>query len=256
MDTRKRFAGKVVLITGASSGIGRDTAMEFAKEGAHVVVAARRREQGLAACAEIESYGVEALFVETDVAKEADCKRMVDETMARFGRLDIAFNNAGLGRSGVPIPDENLESFNQIIAVNLTGCFLSMKYEIPALLASGGGAIINTTGGAGLHGSPGGSAYSASKAGLDALTKCAAKEFATQNIRVNAIGPGATHSEMMARWMARVPGVEAMVTKNQPMGRIAAGAEIARAVLFLASDDASFMTAQVMSVDGGSNDVG
>lgn len=255
MDGKKRFEGKVVLITGASSGIGKDTAFEFAKEGAHVVVAARRRDQSLEVCKAIEAYGVQALFVETDVAKEADCKRMVDETMAKFGRLDVAFNNAGLGRSGVPIPDENLESFSQIVAVNMTGCFLSMKYEIPALLASGGGSIINTTGGAS-RGSPGGSAYAASKAGLDALTKCAAKEFATQNIRVNAISPGATHSEMMARWMARVPGVEAMVTKNQPMGRIAEGSEIARAVLFLASEDASFMTAQIMAVDGGSNDVG
>ncbi|WP_176695911.1 SDR family NAD(P)-dependent oxidoreductase [Phenylobacterium immobile] len=255
MSKRKRFEGKVVLITGASSGIGKDTAMEFAKEGANVVVAARRRDQSLDVCKGIESYGVQALYVETDVARSPDCKRMVDETMAKFGRLDIAFNNAGLGRSGHPIPVEDEEIFNQIIAVNLTGCFLSMKYEIPAILASGGGAIINTTGGAS-RGSPGGSAYAASKAGLDALTKSAAKEFASQNIRVNAISPGATHSEMMARWMARVPGVEAMVTKNQPMGRIADGAEIARAVLFLASEDASFMTAQIMAVDGGSNDVG
>lgn len=256
MDEKKRFEGKVALITGASSGIGRDTAIEFAREGAHVVVAARRRDKSLEVCEQIESFGVQALYVETDVSRSADCKRMVDETMARFGRLDVAFNNAGLGRSGVPIPDEDEDVWNQLIAVNLTGCFLSMKYEIPAILATGGGSIINTSSTGGLKGGAGSSVYGASKGGLQVLTKCAAKEFASQNIRVNAICPGATHSEMMERWMNRVPGVAERVTKDQPMGRIADGVEIARAVLFLASDDASFMTGQLMAVDGGAYDGG
>jgi NAD(P)-dependent dehydrogenase (short-subunit alcohol dehydrogenase family) len=256
MSEKKRFEGKVALITGASSGIGKDTAFEFAKEGAHVVVAARRRDQSLEVCKEIESYGVQALYVETDVSKSADCKRMVAETMAKFGRLDIAFNNAGLGRSGHPVADEDEDVWDQLIAVNLTGCFLSMKYEIPAILASGGGSIINTSSTGGLKGGAGSSAYGASKGGLQVLTKCAAKEYASQNIRVNAICPGATHSEMMQRWMNRVEGVAEKVVQGQPMGRIADGIEIARAVLFLASDDASFMTGQLMAVDGGAYDGG
>lgn len=246
-----RFEGKVALVTGGSSGIGRAAAVEFAREGARVVIAARRVEESRLVVEEIEAFGGEAIHVATDVSKAEDCKRMVDEAMARFGRLDVAFNNAGIGRSGHPVQDEELEAWLSVLSVNLTGTFLSMKYEVPALLASGGGAIVNTSSVGGMAGRAGSCSYSASKGGIQSMTKSVARELAQSNIRVNAICPGATHSEMMSRYFARVPEGEALTLQSNPMGRIAEAQEVARAALFLASDDAAFMTGQLMSVDGG-----
>jgi A-factor type gamma-butyrolactone 1'-reductase (1S-forming) len=246
-----RFEGKVAFVTGATSGIGRATAVEFAREGADVVIAARREQQGAEVVEEIEALGRRALYVPTDVAKTEDCRAMVERALERFGRLDAAVNNAGIGRSGHDVVVEEEEVWDNVISVNLKGVFLCMKYEVPALLKSGGGAIVNTSSVGGLKGRAGSSAYCSSKAGVHAVTKCAALEFAAQGVRVNAICPGVVSTEMLDRWIARVPEVAKELTVNQPMGRIADAREIARAILFLASDDASFMTGQLMAVDGG-----
>lgn len=241
---------KVVIVTGGTSGIGRAAAQLFAREGANVAVAARREEEGDAVAAQIVADGGRAIFVRTDVSVSEDHRNLVESTVEAFGRLDLAFNNAGTEQFGQSIADLDEDEWDRVLRVNLTGVFLSMKYQIPAMLASGGGAIVNTSSVGGLVANPGLSAYQASKHGVIGLTKVAALECATQNIRVNALCPGGTRSEMFDRWVED-PDVHAQVIAAHPIGRFSEPIEQAEVALFLLSDAASYVTGVAMPVDGG-----
>jgi NAD(P)-dependent dehydrogenase (short-subunit alcohol dehydrogenase family) len=190
------FIGKVALITGGTSGIGKETALQLAKAGAKVVVAGRRPAEGNAVAAEIQAAGGEAVFVQTDVTMEDQVKHLVDETVRHFGRLDIAFNNAGIEQLG-PITDVTEADYRKVFDINVLGIFLSQKYEIPAMLKSGGGSIINTSSIVGHVAMPGASIYIASKHAVEGITKTTALEMAGQGIRVNAVAPGAIATEMI-----------------------------------------------------------
>jgi NAD(P)-dependent dehydrogenase (short-subunit alcohol dehydrogenase family) len=249
-----RFAGRVALVTGATSGIGKETALQFAHEGAKVVLAARRAELGRALEKEISALGGEALFVETDVTRADSLANMVEAALKRFGRLDCAFNNAGIaGEAMKPTADHTLENWNAVIATNLTGVFASMKFEIPAMLKNGGGAIVNAASTYGLIGSTAGHVpYAAAKHGVIGLTKSAAIEYAKAGIRVNAICPGWTHSEMVDPALEAMPEVlGGLIAQDVPMGRVADASEIARAVLWLCSNESSYVTGTSLTADGG-----
>ncbi|MBP2302100.1 SDR family NAD(P)-dependent oxidoreductase [Azospirillum picis] len=245
-----RLQDKVAIVTGGNSGIGRAAALLFAREGASVAVAARREAEGRAVADRIVREGSKAIFVRTDVAVADDHRKLVDATVAAFGRLDLAFNNAGMAQSGTAIADLGEDEWNRVIAVNLTGVFLAMKHQIPAMLEAGGGAIVNTSSVGGLVANPGLSAYQASKHAVIGLTKVAALELAQRNIRVNAICPGGTRSEMFDQWTAD-PAVNAQVLAAHPIGRFSDPAEQAEAALFLLSDKASYVTGVALPVDGG-----
>jgi len=246
-----RFTGKVVLVTGGTSGIGKATAIAFAREGAKVVVSGRREKEGLAVVEEIQKNGGTAHFVQADVAKEADVKRLVDETVRKFGRLDIAFNNAGVEWMG-SLTDATEADYRRLFDINVWGVLASMKHEIPAMLKTGGGAIINTSSVAGHIGLPGASVYIATKHAVEGLTKTAALEFAKQGIRVTAVAPAAIETDMVDRFVGgegseQRKGLAAM----HPVGRMGKSEEIAEAVLYLASDAAKFTTGISLPVDGG-----
>ena len=244
-----QFQGRVALITGASSGIGRTTAIAFAEEGAKVAIAARRAAESEEIVREIQSKGGEAIFVATDITKPDHVERLVKTTVDRFGRLDLAFNNAGvLGTPFVPTPEYAVDTWEQVISVNLTGVFLSMKYEIPAILASGGGAIVNMSSIAGKVGGGGGIAYYASKHGVIGATKAAALEFAAKGIRINAICPAVIKTEMADQLLAKA---EAPILAAHPIGRFGVPEEVSEVVTFLCSKKASFMTGHAYAIDGG-----
>jgi NAD(P)-dependent dehydrogenase (short-subunit alcohol dehydrogenase family) len=245
-----RFVDRSVLVTGAGSGIGRATAQLFAAEGARVVAVDQNEADAEKTVALIKEGGGDALAFAADVSREADCRRMVERAVAAYGKLNVAFNNAGVGASGFAVADEEEIAFSRLIDVNLKGVFLSMKYEIPAMLAAGGGAIVNTASVAGLVGERGIGAYSASKHGVVGLTRTAALDYIGRGIRINAVCPGATRTRILADWF-QDPKVEAFILSRHPIGRIAEPEEIGRAVLFLASDDASFVVGQALAVDGG-----
>jgi NAD(P)-dependent dehydrogenase (short-subunit alcohol dehydrogenase family) len=245
-----RFAGRSILVTGSGSGIGRAAALLFAEEGGRVVVVDQDENEAQATATSIRQNGGEALAIGADVSREADCRGMVERAYAAYGRLDVAFNNAGIGASGFAVADEEEVAWSRLIDVNLKGIFLAMKYEIPAMVGAGGGAIVNTASVAGLVGERGIGAYSASKHGVVGLTRTAALDYIGQGVRINAVCPGATRTRMLANWF-QDPKVEAFILSRHPIGRIAEPEEIARAVLFLASDDASFIVGQALAVDGG-----
>jgi NAD(P)-dependent dehydrogenase (short-subunit alcohol dehydrogenase family) len=245
-----RFAGRSILVTGSGSGIGRAAASLFAAEGGRVVVVDQDESEAQATANSIRQNGGEALAIGADVSREADCRGMVERALAAHGRLDVAFNNAGIGASGFAVADEEEVAWSRLIDVNLKGIFLAMKYEIPAMVGAGGGAIVNTASVAGLVGERGIGAYSASKHGVVGLTRTAALDYIGQGVRINAVCPGATRTRMLANWF-QDPKVEAFILSRHPIGRIAEPEEIARAVLFLASDDASFIVGQALAVDGG-----
>lgn len=245
------FSGKVALVTGGTSGIGKETALQLARGGAKVVVAGRRIEEGKAVVEEIKAAGGTALFVQTDVTKEAEVKRLVETTVAQFGRLDIAFNNAGIELAG-PVTEFTEADYRKVFDINVLGVFLSQKYEIPAMLKSGGGSIINTSSIVGHVGMPGASIYIASKHAVEGITRTTALELATQGIRVNAVAPGAIATDMIDRF-AGTEGSETRdwLASQHPMGRLGLAKEVAAAVLYLASDAASFTTGTSLPVDGG-----
>jgi NAD(P)-dependent dehydrogenase (short-subunit alcohol dehydrogenase family) len=245
-----RFARRGILVTGGGSGIGRAAALLFAQEGGRLVVVDQDENEAQATAKSIREAGGEALAIGADVSREADCRGMVERALAAYGRLHVAFNNAGVGASGFAVADEEEMAWDRLIAVNLKGIFLAMKYEIPAMVGAGGGAIVNTASVAGLVGERGIGAYAASKHGVVGLTRTAALDYIGQGVRINAVCPGATRTRMLASWF-QDPKVEQFILSRHPIGRIAEPEEIARAVLFLASDDASFVVGQALAVDGG-----
>jgi len=244
-----KLTTRVAVVTGAGSGIGRASAALFAREGATVVVADINRDGADATVEQIAKAGGSAIAVAVDVARGDSVAAMIETALARFGRIDVLFNNAGIGGTFAPFADYTEDMFDRIIAINLKGVFLGMKFGIPALLKHGGGAIINTASVAGLIGARGYAAYSASKGGVIQLTKVAALEYAKQNIRVNCICPGGVDTPILDM----VPTTHrATIAKTNPMERLAQPEEIANMALFLASDDSSFATGGVFVVDGGS----
>jgi len=245
------FAGKVALVTGGTSGIGRETAVLFAKAGAKVVVAGRREVEGAETVELIREAGSEGLFVKTDVSKAEEVNGLIRQTAEKFGRLDVAFNNAGVEGVWVPIVRQSEEDWDRTIDINLKGVWLCLKHEIRQMLRQGGGgAIVNMSSIAGHVGSAGAAAYSASKHGVIGLTKTAALENAKSGIRVNAVCPGAIDTSMADRLFG-APDVHKFVVGCHPIGRFGTPLEVAEAVLWMCSDRASFMTGQSLTLDGG-----
>jgi len=243
--------GKVAIVTGGGSGIGRASALAFAREGAKVVVADVVVEGGEETVRLIQHNGGAAIFVKTNVSKAAEVEALVARAVLTYGRLDCAHNNAGIEGPGATTVDYAEESWERVLAINLTGVWLCMKYEIPQMLKQGSGAIVNTASTAGLVGYPRGSAYVASKHGVVGLTKTAALEYAKSGIRVNAVCPGAIDTPMMWRITDHLPQRAARMAAAEPVGRMGQPAEIAEAVVWLCSEAASFVTGHAMAVDGG-----
>jgi NAD(P)-dependent dehydrogenase (short-subunit alcohol dehydrogenase family) len=246
-----RFDDKVSLVTGAASGIGRAAALQFAAEGAAVAVADIDEAGARSTAGVIEERGGRAHAIRVDVADPGSVQAMADLVAETFGGLDYAFNNAGIVGAGAPIADMPVEVWDRGIGVMLSGVFLCMRVEIPLLLSSGGGAIVNTSSGAGVIGFPGMANYVAAKHGVIGLTKTAALEYIGSGIRINAVCPGTARSRMVEEWMQGDPAAEAQVAGLHPIGRIADPDEIAAAALWLCSDEASFVVGHALVVDGG-----
>lgn len=244
--------GKAALVTGGGSGLGRASAIALARAGATVTVADVDEQGGKETAALVfEETGGDADFVRADVTQADEVAAMVDKAVERWGRLDCALNNAGTTGASAPTADYALDDWNRAIALNLTGVFLCLKYELPAMLERGG-AIVNMASGAGLVGFPGLPAYVASKHGVVGLTRAAALEYASQGVRVNAICPGSTRTPMLEGFMGGDEQVERMMTRAVPLGRLGRPEEIADAVVWLCSDAASFVVGHALAVDGGS----
>jgi NAD(P)-dependent dehydrogenase (short-subunit alcohol dehydrogenase family) len=249
----KTFQDKTALITGATSGIGKATAIAFGKEGANVVVSGRRVAEGEEVTREITSAGGSALFVKTDVSREEEIVELVEKTLSAFGALHIAFNNAGTeGQFGLLTTEQTVEQYHHVCDINILGVLLSMKHEIPAMIRSGGGTIVNNSAIGGHIGFPGSAVYVASKFAVIGLTKTAALEFAKRGVRVNSVSPGTIQTEMFDRAFGRgeMDPKETMGALN-PVGRVGTPEEIASAVLWLSSPGAAFTTGQDIIVDGG-----
>lgn len=244
------FAGKVAFVTGGASGIGRATALAFAREGASVAVADLSEDANRDTARMIEALGRRSLAVTCDVTKADDVRRAIDKTVETFGRLDVAFNNAGVEHAPTPTDEISEGLWDRILAIDLRGVFLCMKYEIPHMLASGGGAIVNTSSGAGAMGIAGQAAYCAAKWGVVGLTKAAALDYAPQNIRINAVCPGYADTAMMDRFTGGTQEGRREVIANVPLGRAARSDEIAAAVLWLCSEG-SYVVGHALVVDGG-----
>ena len=241
---------KIILITGGTSGIGKATALKFAAAGAKVVVSGRRDSEGQAVVTEIKAAGGEAIFIKADIAIEAEVAALVAQTVATYGRIDIAFNNAGVELSG-PITEASEADYRRVFDINVWGILASMKHEVPVMLKQGGGVIINTSSVAGQIGMAGAGIYIASKHAVDGLTKAAAIEYAKQGIRVNAVSPGAIVTDMLDRFTGGSAEATSYMNSLHPIGRLGRAEEIANAVFFLASDEASFITGTALAVDGG-----
>jgi NAD(P)-dependent dehydrogenase (short-subunit alcohol dehydrogenase family) len=247
----EEFVGKVVLVTGGASGIGRAAALGFARKEAKVVVADLDVKNGEETVRRIKEPGGEAIFVKANVSQEADMELMVKKTVETYGRLDCAFNNAGIHKVFVSTIDFTQADWNEIIDVNLKSVWLCMKYEIPQMLKQGKGAIVNTSSAAGLIAAPSNPAYPASKHGVVGLTKSTAIEFARKGIRVNCVCPGPTRTGMHDSLVAVAPQMVEMMNTRVPMGRIGEPEEVAAAAIWLCSDEASYITGHALPVDGG-----
>ncbi len=247
----KRFADKVVLVTGGNSGIGRATALAFARDGAKVVIAARRESLGQAVVEEIKKESGEAVFIKTDVTQQAEVKQLFSKIKEIYGQLDFAFNNAGVMGPAKRMDKETMDTWDRVINTNLFGVWLCMRYEIQQMLSQGGGVIVNTASTAGVAGAPGSAIYSASKHGVIGLTKSIAAEFATKNIRINAVCPGPIKTDMIKELFDDKPPMEEIYRSTILMGRFGTPEEISGAVLWLCSNEASFMTGYSIVIGGG-----
>lgn len=246
-----KFAGKVAFVTGAGAGIGRAAALAFAREGAAVAVADRSDAHVRETARLIEEAGGRAVAVGCDVSRGQEVKAALDKTIEAFGRLDYAFNNAGIEQDIMPLADLREEQWDRILEVDLRGVFLCMKYQIPLLMKQGGGSIVNTSSGAGVKGFAGQSAYCAAKFGVVGLSKAAALDYAKANIRVNVICPGIIETPMMDRFSGGTPEGRERVIAQEPVGRMGKPEEIAAAVVWLCSENAAFVVGHAMVVDGG-----
>jgi NAD(P)-dependent dehydrogenase (short-subunit alcohol dehydrogenase family) len=248
----KIFEDKVALVTGGTSGIGCATAIAFAREGARVVVSGRREKEGGETVALLKKAGAEGIFVKADVTNESEVAALVRRTVDTYGRLDVAFNNAGVEGVLGPITEATVENYTQVFDVNVKGVLLSMKHEIPAMLKNGGGAIVNTSSVAGSVGFPGFGVYTASKHAVLGLTRSAALDFAKQGVRINAVSPAAIETDMLDRaFGAGESDQKKFVATMHPIGRIGRAEEVASAVLYLCSPAASFIVGHDFLVDGG-----
>jgi NAD(P)-dependent dehydrogenase (short-subunit alcohol dehydrogenase family) len=242
--------GKVVLITGALTGIGRATAVAFAKKGAKVVVSGRRDEVGKALATELRTLGTEAEYIHADVRKEDDIRELVATTIARFGRLDIAVNNAGTEGQGGPITEQTASSIALTFDTNVVGTMPSMKHEVLAMQKQGSGSIVNITSTYGHKGAANASVYVAAKHALEGATKSVALEVAKSGIRVNAVAPGTTDTGMLIRFTGTAE-IKAQLVSQNPMGRVGLSEEMADGILYIASDEAKYVTGHVLDIDGG-----
>lgn len=247
----KRFQDKVVLVTGGNSGIGRATALAFGREGAKVVIAARRQNLGDKVAEEITSQGGEAVFIKTDVTSPGDIENLFKSISSQFGKLDCAFNNAGIGVRPKRLAKTDMEEWNSVMNTNLRGVWLCMKYEIPAMARQGGGTIVNCSSVAGIRSEEGMSIYTASKHGVLGLTRAAALECAHRNVRINAVCPGFVKTAMVENLYAEAPQMKDAILGMIPLGRFGKPEEIAGAVLWLCSEAASFMTGKEIVIGGG-----
>ncbi len=250
-EMTERLPGKVALVTGGSSGIGRATAVAFAREGARVIVADVAEEGGAETVALIRAAGGEALFVRADVSRATDVEALVRRAFERFGRLDCAHNNAGIGGRMGSLVECSEEDWDRVTGVNLKGVWLCMKYEIPRMIESGGGAIVNTASVAGLRAVPGIGAYCASKHGVIGLTRTAALEFAAAGVRVNAVCPGWIRTPLVEPLLNREPGFDAQMIASNPAGRIGTPEEVAETVVWLCSNAAPYVIGHALVIDGG-----
>jgi len=244
------MTNQTVLITGALTGIGRATALAFAKEGARIVVSGRRDEAGHALANELRDLGADAIFIRADVRHEDDVHALIDQTVARFGRLDVAVNNAGTEGQPGPVTAQTAESYAATFDTNVLGTLLSMKHELRVMLAQGSGSIVNISSVVGHIGAAFASVYAASKHAVDGLTKSAALEVAGTGVRINAVSPGPVQTEMLDRFTGSAERKAGLVA-SVPAGRAGTPEEIAHAVVFAASEQASFMTGHILNVDGG-----
>ncbi len=242
---------KVALVTGGTSGIGRATAIALAAADAKVVFSGRRKEEGEKTAALIRDAGAECLFVRSDVADEEAVKALVKKTVETYGRLDCAFNNAGIDQLSKPLHEQSIEDFDKLMSINVRGLFLCMKYELQQMVSQGSGVIVNNSSTGGLVGFPGLSPYIASKHAVMGLTRSASLDYAKQGIRINAVNPGIIATDMIDRLVDETGGTSETYDAMVPMGRMGRVEEIAQAVVFLCSDAASYITGQPLVIDGG-----